>query len=127
MYSTYLSGAGGNAIAADEEGNVFVAGSASGASFAATPGAYRRDRLLGHEDAFVVKLNASGSAPVYATLVGGTYTDAVSAMAIDPVGNVYIAGITASTPTFSQPADVLFPVTSGAYSTGKRVDVLSPN
>jgi hypothetical protein len=123
LFSTYLSGTGPNAIAADEAGNVFVAGSALGSSFPSTPGAYRRERLLGHEDAFVLKLNASGTAPIYATLVGGTYTDMALGLAIDPIGNAYIAGITASTPTFSQPADVLFPVTSGAYNTGKRADV----
>jgi hypothetical protein len=72
-YSTFLGGAGvdgGSGIAVDESGRAYVTGETDSADFPTTPGAF--DRTLGrNEDAFVTKLNASGSALVYSTLLGG--------------------------------------------------------
>ncbi len=41
VFSTYLPGGEGDAVAVDGAGDVFVAGTASGATFPATPGAFQ--------------------------------------------------------------------------------------
>jgi photosystem II stability/assembly factor-like uncharacterized protein len=48
-------------------------------------------------EAFVTKLNPSGSGLVYSTFVGGSGDDQANAIAIDGGGNAYIAGYTNST------------------------------
>ena len=50
----------------------------------------------GPPDAFVAKLDPLGSALVYSTYLGGSRTDAGSAVALDAVGNTYVTGITGS-------------------------------
>jgi uncharacterized protein (TIGR03437 family) len=47
------------------------------------------------EHAFVAKLDAGG-AYVWATLLGGSQVDSAQAIAVDPAGNPYVAGITSS-------------------------------
>src|SRR6266436_1884451 len=51
---------------------------------------------LNSPDAFVTKLNPSGSALLYSTFVGGLLDDEANAIAIDASGNAYIAGQTTS-------------------------------
>ena len=71
------------------------------------------------DDAFVSKFNSSGSALIYSTLVGGTpapgnssnLNDEGFAIALDPAGNAYIAGLSNS-PNF--------PVTPNAYQPFNR-------
>jgi Beta-propeller repeat len=48
-------------------------------------------------DAYVTKLNASGSALVYSTLLGGADIDNAYSIAVDPYGNATVSGATAST------------------------------
>src|SRR5208337_4348105 len=55
---------------------------------------------------FVTRLNATGSALVFSTYLGGSGEDSPSGIAVDPAGNVYVVGFTSSKD---------FPVTSGAY------------
>jgi len=50
-------------------------------------------------DAFVVKLNATGTALVYAGYVGGSGDDLGKGIAVDSAGNAYITGETNSTQT----------------------------
>jgi uncharacterized protein (TIGR03437 family) len=98
MYSTYLGGSNvdeGRAIAVDVQGNAYITGTAASLDFPvknaiqATTG--------GSGDAFVAKLNASGSALVYSTYLGGIANDSGMGIAIDTAGNAYVAGITFST------------------------------
>src|SRR5262249_50119935 len=110
VYSTYLGGAGadfGNAIALDGSGNAYVTGSTFRGNFPVTPGAFqaafRGGVFVG--DAFVTKLNASGSALVYSTYLGGSSDDSGNGIAVDGSGNAYVTG---STQSFN------FPVTPGA-------------
>ena len=94
VYSTYLVGATANGIAVDAAGNAYVAGTAS-ASFVTTPGALRT--VAGSPvTAFVLKLNATGSAPVYATYLGGSGGDTATSIAVDAQGNAFVAGWTTS-------------------------------
>jgi len=111
---TFLGGEGresAHAIAADSAGNAYVAGITTGHDFPVTLGSwdtsYNGD--TGHVaggDIFVVKWSADGSGPVYATLLGGSDVDFVSAIAVDSKGNAYLTGFTRSSD---------FPTTPGAY------------
>jgi uncharacterized protein (TIGR03437 family) len=97
-YSTYLGGDiadYGKGIAVDAAGNVFIAGVTSSDNFPVTQGGFQV-ALSGPSDAFIAKLNAAGSALIYATLLGGTGDDDATAIALDLVGNVYVTGNTTS-------------------------------
>jgi uncharacterized protein (TIGR03437 family) len=47
-------------------------------------------------DAFVAKINSTGSGLAWATFIGGKLTDTAKSIALDRSGNIWIAGITAS-------------------------------
>jgi uncharacterized protein (TIGR03437 family) len=95
-----------NAIAADAAGNAYVAGSTSDPAFPATPSAFQPMLSLisppnnpytaPPSDAFVAKLNPTGSAMVWATFLGGTATDQANTIAADSVGDVWVSGTTNS-------------------------------
>ncbi len=103
VYSTLIGAGEASAIALDAAGNAYTTGSAQG-SYPTTPGAFQGVSRV--DDAYVTKLNASGSALVYSTLLGGTGADAGRGIAVDSLGNAYVAGSTTSNN---------FPVTPGAY------------
>jgi uncharacterized repeat protein (TIGR01451 family) len=108
LYSTYLGGAGadeGRAIAIDQDGNAYVTGLAQ-AGFPTTPLSYSPSYNNGGSDAFVAKLDATGSVLLYSTFLGGGLADEGHGIAVDLVGNVYITGQTSSSP---------FPTTPGAF------------
>lgn len=132
-FSTYLPGGTGDAIAVDGSQNVFVAGTASGEKFPVTPNAYQSQRFPGNTDAFVLKLNPSGSAPVYSTLIGGTFADVANALQVDGRGNAFVAGFTASIPAYQDLAGgnlAPFPSTPGALylpSSGADVFIVEVN
>ncbi|PYS81237.1 MAG: hypothetical protein DMF67_17525, partial [Acidobacteria bacterium] len=97
--STYLGGSNadlGNGIAVDSSGNAYVAGQTASTNFP-TANAVQGKYGGGQNDAFVAKLNASGSALLYSTYLGGTGSDAGLGIAVDSAGNAYVAGRTAST------------------------------
>lgn len=109
-YSTLLGGSSddyGSSIATDAAGDVYLTGMTYSADFPGASGT-RQTTLRGTTDAFIVKLNAAGTALVYSAFLGGSGGDLGSGIAIDAVGNAYIAGETDSTD---------FPVTPGAYQT----------
>lgn len=110
VYSTYLGGSSAdqvNSIAVDSSGNAFIAGSTNSTNFPTTIGAYRTS-LSSSNDAFVTKVNSTGTALVYSTYLGGSSSDQANGIAIDSFGNAFITGVTSSTN---------FPVTVGAYQT----------
>jgi hypothetical protein len=109
VYSTFLGGTGdeqGLGIAV-RFGRSYVTGETFTADFPTTPNAFDTT-LDGGFDAFVTKLNASGSALVYSTFLGGTGTDQGTAIAVDGTGRAYVTGGTGSTD---------FPTTPGAFDT----------
>ena len=85
----------GFALAVDAFGNAYVAGQTGSPNFPVTANAFQRARG-GLADAFVLKLNATGSALVYATRLGGKGHDHAASIAIDALGNAYITGQTYS-------------------------------
>jgi hypothetical protein len=118
-YSTFLGGSNSDAayaIAVDAAGDVYVTGPAVSTNFPVTKGAYQTSNpAAGIQGAstFVTKLNATGTALVYSTYLGGSGTalaggDVASAIAVDSAGNAYVTGSAASTN---------FPVTTGAFQT----------
>jgi len=98
-YSAYL-GAGGSdfpaAIAVDATGNAYVAGYTSSVSFPVTSGALQVAFRGGYYDAFVAKLNQSGSALLYSTYLGGSGNDTATGIAVNAAGEAYVSGQTAS-------------------------------
>src|SRR5205085_3410427 len=99
VYSTYLGGTGGDAghgIAVDSAGNAYVAGRTSSTDFP-TANPIQSKYGGGTFDAFVAKLNASGSALLYSTYLGGNSEDDGDGIAVDAAGSAYVAGQTAST------------------------------
>src|SRR5207245_1058594 len=76
-YSTYLGGSGvdaGNGIAVDALGSAYVTGSTSSTNFP-TASPLQAANGGGLEDAFVSKLNPTGSALDYSTYLGGSGGD----------------------------------------------------
>jgi hypothetical protein len=98
VYSTYLGGVGGSeglGIAVDSSGNAYVTGEAGNGL--PTQNAFQGKYGGGVLDAFVTKLNATGTGLIYSTYLGGSSDDAATGIALDSSGNVYITGATAST------------------------------
>src|SRR5262245_19968706 len=93
--SSYLGGSGWdepNDLAIDAAGNAYIAGYTSGGFPVTAGGALGR----GGYDAFVTKIDRSGSAVVYSTVFGGSSFDNSAAIAVDGAGAVYMAGGTTS-------------------------------
>jgi hypothetical protein len=112
IYSTYLGGSGLDAaasIAVDASGAAYVAGSTSSADFPTTPSALQTTAgsNSANVDAFVAKLDPSGSALVYSTYLGGSGVDTAASIALESSGEAYVAGSTLSPD---------FPTTPGAFS-----------
>ncbi|MET0624693.1 MAG: carboxypeptidase regulatory-like domain-containing protein [Pyrinomonadaceae bacterium] len=113
-YSTYLGGGADSAysVAVDAEGNAYVTGSAESWDFPVTGDALQPTRggNAPHRmasDAFVAKLNPSGTALLYSTYLGGNGDEeAGMSIAVDGSGQIHVAGFTNS-------AD--FPTTPGAF------------
>ena len=89
----------GRGIAVDAAGNAYVTGLAEN-GFSTTPGAFQPECATAPDlctDAFVLKLNPSGSAPVWSTYLGGSSGEQGNAITLDSKGHVYVTGSTLST------------------------------
>jgi len=97
IFSTYYGGAStdnARGIALDGTGAVYIVGDTDSVNFP-TRNAIQAT-LRGTSDAFVVKVNPSGSSVVYSTLMGGSLTEFGNGITVDGSGNAYIVGNTAS-------------------------------
>ena len=115
-YSSYFGGdfTEGLAIAVDRAGNAYVAGDCDSTRFPTTPGAFQSTKQSGSEndeDAVVMKINASGTAVVYSTYIGGKEDEEATGIAVDSEGNAFVTGFTESGN---------FPTTPGALQTEKK-------
>ncbi len=106
VYSTYLGGSGGdhgNSIAVDAAGNAYIVGYTYSTDFPVTAGAYQAANAAsanGLSNVFAAKLNATGSALLYATYLGGSGNlsagDFGEGIAVDTAGDAYLTGYTYS-------------------------------
>ncbi len=127
VYSTYLGGSGqdfgGSAtargskgIAIDTAGNAYITGQTTSTNFP-TANAFQASNG-GNTDAFLTKLNPTGTALVYSTYLGGSgsSSDEGRAVAVNVVGNAYVTGLTnsANFPTAS-PLSTADGTTGGAF------------
>jgi hypothetical protein len=92
---TPTSDAGGEGVAVDSSGSVYVAGNIGSAQFP-SPGPKQATRAA-LPNAFVAKLNPAGTRFEYITYVGGDAYDLVSGIAVDARGSAYVTGVTDST------------------------------
>lgn len=100
LYSTYFGGGGGErglGIAVDAAGNAYVTGYTNSTDLPVV-NAFQGAFAGGNADAFVLKLNPSGSAPIYATYLGGgnDRPDIGTSIAADDAGHAYVTGFTNS-------------------------------
>jgi hypothetical protein len=112
-FSTFAGGrfSVATGVAADAADNVYVTGNAAqGDDLVTTAGSYKPTYAGSYYDAYVQKLNPSGTAVIYSTYLGGTSSDSAYGLAVDPSGNAYVTGTTGNAAGF--------PTTSGALQTG---------
>lgn len=113
-YSTYLGGSGDDAafgIAVDVAGDAFVAGQTFSTDFPTTAGGFQQAPQAAASTngaVFVTELNPTGTAEVYSSYLIGSDAlgEAAFGIALDPTGNIYVAGQTSSTG---------FPTTTNAF------------
>jgi hypothetical protein len=122
VYSTYLGGGGldgyqypgpgawnpqiNGGIAVDSAGNAYITSTTSSHDFPTTRGAFQIRSSFGQNggfnhpsDAFVTKLNATGTALVYSTYIGaGSHAESAgTSIAVDANGDAHVTGWTNST------------------------------
>jgi hypothetical protein len=93
-YSTYLGGSAGDralGIAIDAAGDAYVTGDTTSYDFPTTPEAFQT-HLSGSTNAFVSKLNPTGSGLLYSTFLAGTGGSSFTAIAVDISGHAFITG-----------------------------------
>jgi hypothetical protein len=120
-YSSFLGGNDDDArdsvsVAVDSAGNAYIASGTLSTNFPVTPGSFQTNFggapsicdqgnfFCG--DAFVTKINSTGTAIIYSTYLGGSDSDYAFGLAVDASGNAYVTGLTKSSN---------FPVTPGAF------------
>jgi hypothetical protein len=96
VYATYIEMGVPNLLQTDLQGNLILTGSSAGSSFTPfnpIPGFSQTSGGI-----FAAKLNAFGSALIYASLIdGGGYDSETTDLQVDRQGNAWIAGHTAGT------------------------------
>ncbi len=111
VYSTFLGGTNGDygyGVAADTNGNAYVIGGTASPNFPDTatnvPGLfnglyYNTNGLPVTTNAFLVKLDPTGSNIIYAAVFGGTNAgvDIGYGVALDPSGDVFVVGASSTT------------------------------
>ena len=101
VYSTFLGGQSasqGSSIAVDAFGNAYVTGSTTSNYFPLV-GATQPNctSCSSYTSAFISQLNATGSALLFSTYLGGSNTNTAYGLALDSSGKAYVAGMTKST------------------------------
>ena len=76
----------------DGAGSAYVTGDTRSTDFPTTAGAAQTTHAGGIADAFVTKLDATGSGLVYSTYLGGSGSDTGFGIAVDGAGSAYVTG-----------------------------------
>jgi hypothetical protein len=124
IYSTYLGGAGANAltlgfadagfgVAVDSSSNAYIVGATASTDFPTTASAFQTASPVGNTQgtAFVTKIDTTKSGAtslVYSTYLGGEVSDFGIGIALGPSNVAYATGATSS---------LLFHTTTGAFQT----------
>ncbi len=102
------TGIGGDALALDAAGNIYVAGSTAQLSYPTTPGVYQTTFpafnvcsslcLIANQGAnqYVTKIDPTGSKLIYSTALTGTGSTRNTGLAVDSAGNAYVTGYAGS-------------------------------
>jgi beta-propeller repeat-containing protein len=114
LYSTYLGGTDwedGTDMKIDAQGNAYITGGTLSIDFPTVDAAQpipdaRAEFPNAHNNGFVTKINPDGSRLIYSSYLGGKSVDSGMGIALDLLGNAYVAGITRSED---------LPVTPGAF------------
>jgi uncharacterized protein (TIGR03437 family) len=107
LWSTYLGGCcddWATGVAVDAAGNVLVTGWTRSANFPvlhAVQGTLNNGASPARYDAFVAKLDPTGSKLLYSTFLGGSDDDWATGLAVDASGNAYVTGAVQSASTFT--------------------------
>jgi|GEM_PF-1260321 len=103
LFLTYFGGSRDETpygVAVDAEGSILVTGTTTSEDFP-TAAPYQsqlaKQLSFGGLDAFVLKLNSSGSGLVYSTYLGGRALELGGKIDVDAQGNAYVVGGTTST------------------------------
>lgn len=130
QWLTYLGGEDFDEVrglALDASGNVFVTGTTTSTNFPTTANSFQ-PTMAGFGDAFVAKINATGTALTYSTYLGGTGSDSGRGIAINSQGEAFITGAAGAGdfPTLNsiQPPDSTVPRDNSgdAYVTRLKAD-----
>jgi hypothetical protein len=99
---TYLGGSsadGGNNVALDKAGNIYVTGYTASTNFPPV-NAFQNSKGGGTHDAFAAKIDTDWSGLVFSTYLGGSLQDSGQKIAIDRAGCAYVMGATQSGSNF---------------------------
>ena len=113
-FATYIGGSGvdtTSGIAVDQAFNVIVSGNSSSPNFPTSTTAFQTVPLnTTFKHTVVSKVDPTGHTLLYSTYLSGNGTDNSTGVALDPSGNIYVTGTTASTEVTTG-----FPSTIGAF------------
>ncbi|HEV3029455.1 MAG TPA: SBBP repeat-containing protein [Planctomycetota bacterium] len=127
VWSTFLGGSGDDfayGIALDGSGNVFLTGATSSANFPSTGGF--QTVLHNAPDAYVTKINPSGTAILWSTYLGGLGADKAHSIVSDGAGHVFVTGETTSYDFPTKNGWSMSTIAGGAFVT-KIADGLTPS
>ncbi|MDQ6677201.1 MAG: SBBP repeat-containing protein [Acidobacteriota bacterium] len=117
LFSTFIGGSGDDSaggVAVDLSGNAYVVGTTASSDFPIPNQSYNTGFNGGAADIFVVKYFPGGQNIAWATFLGSHGTDDGNAIAVDPNGNVYVAGDTNSS-QYPVTRDAIQPNRAGGY------------
>lgn len=119
VYSTYLGGTSsdrGHDIAVDTSGCAYVTGYTYSTNFPGTAASPIQPFKDAGSDAFVAKINASGTAVVYSTYLGGNNSDQGMGIALDSKGRAHVTGYTTSNNFIGTAGSAIQPVFGGGFN-----------
>ncbi|NNJ55519.1 MAG: hypothetical protein HKP14_05285, partial [Bacteroidia bacterium] len=107
VFSTFLGGNGSDLIHSmtlDDSNNIYITGETRSSDFPVTAGCFQSTYAGNGSggyywnggDAFLTKMNPTGTGLIFSTYVGGTEADAAYEVALSPSQDIYIVGKTAS-------------------------------
>jgi len=104
----HAEGVGGLKV---HNGEAIVSGYTQSPDFQTTPGCYQNESEGGWRDAWLLKMNRSGTGLIFSTYISGSGDEFAYDVEVDGNGNIILVGNTDSTD---------FPITSDAYSSTRN-------